>query len=498
MIALGVLLLSAIAARAVDLGVQERVLPNGLTVLVVPRAQVPLVTIHTWVRTGSADEVLGKTGLSHFHEHLLFKGTETIGTTDFAAEQELMRQQDELAARIREEERKGRGADAGQIADWRGQILDLEKRQREYIVPSEYDRLYTEAGGQSTNAGTWLDYTMFLVTLPSNKLELALWLESDRLLHPIFREFYSEREVVAQERKETVEDNPSGPYRELFDEITFPESSYQWEIIGHMREIERLTREDAYAYFRAHYVPGNMCVVMVGDIEPERAFSLAETYYGRLPSAPLPDPILSGQRRDIGERRIRVTARAMPEVDMQFITTEFGTADDPVLDVIAGVLDGESGRLNRELVVEKQVSLQCFTWNGTMRAAGRFLIGGVPAPGKTHEQLEGELWAQLERLASEPVSDEELARVKKQARAGFLRSLRDNAGIAEQLGRYWTEGGDWRLMPEWPDRIAAITAEDVQRVAATYFTRANVAVGWLQAEETPAADASAPGEAGSE
>ncbi len=484
----------AASGWAIDLGVRERVLPNGLTVLVVPRGQVPLVTVQTWVRAGSADETLGKTGLAHFHEHLLFKGTETIGTTDYQAETELMERQDALAARIRDEERKGRLADAERIAGWREEILALEQEQRRHIVASDYDRIYTEAGGTQTNAGTWYDYTAYYATVPANKLELAMWMESDRLLHPVFREFYSEREVVAQERRQTLEDVPSGPYRELLDEITFPESSYQWDIGGHLAEILRLTREDAYAFFRAYYVPANMCVVVAGDLEPDRAFALAERYFGRLPAAPTPGPILSTQRRDVGERRVRVEADATPTVDLQCITTPFGAPDDVVLDVIAGLLDGEGGRLNRELVIEKRVALACSVWNGTLRATGEFAVTAVPAPSTTHEQLEAELWAQFDRLASEPVRPEELARVKKQARAGFLRNLRSNDAIAEELGRYWAEGGDWRPMLDWPERVALVTEADVQRVAGEYLRRGNAAIGWLVTKPTAPDEDAASGE----
>lgn len=471
------------AALALDLDVHERVLDNGMTVLAVRRPRVPLVSVQVWVRVGSADEQLGRTGLAHLHEHLLFKGTGTIGTSDFARERACMERQDALDEARHAELRKGPAADADLCERLGVQIAASEEEQRQWIVPSDYDQIYADAGAQETNAGTWFDSTMYLVTVPANKLELAMWLESDRLLDPVFREFHAERDVVAQERRESVDDAPGGVYREMLMQLAQPDTPYQWEILGHAEELRRLTRGDAYAFFREHYVPGNMCLVMVGDLDPEPTLDLAERYFGRLPAAPLPEPIVSVQRIGTGQRRLVVSAEARPEVEIDLPTATFGSEDDTILDVIQGLLEGESGRLTRALVEEQGLALDCWTWNQGMRAAGMFVVGGSPAEEVPHEALEEGLWSVIEGLTSDPPSPEELAGVKKRVRAGFLRGLESSDDTAEALGNYWATAGDWHAMLTWPDRVDRVTSDDVARVAGRYFRRDNAAVGWLRASE---------------
>lgn len=482
-VGLAVLLLaspfSAVPAVSWSLDVHETVLSNGLRVLVVERRHVPLVECQVWVGVGSAYETLGRTGLAHLHEHLLFKGTRRLGTTDYEAEAALMERQDEVASRIQAEQQQRGGGDASLIAALSAELQALEEQQRQYAIPSHVDQIYRGAGATGLNAGTWFDYTFYTVTVPSNKLELAMWVDSDRFLEPVFREFYSEREVVKEERKQALEDRPSGPYQELMNAVTLPESSYSWEIIGRMSDLDQLTRAEAYEFLRTYYVPCNMCLILVGDVQADEAFGMAERYFGRLPAAQQPPRIRSRQRLDIGERRIRVEAQAMPMVRIQFPTTVFGTPEDAALEVVQGVLTGESGRLHKDLVLGRRIAVRCSAWNGTMRDSGRFVVLAAVASTSSHQEVEDALWRQVEVLQTEPVSESELGKVKKQVRAGMIRSMRDNSGLARMLGTFWAETGDWRNLLTAPDLVDAVSSEDVMAVAARYFGRRNSTVGWL-------------------
>jgi predicted Zn-dependent peptidase len=477
-----VLLLLVTPTWAWTLDVKETTLSNGMEVMVVERDHVPLVACHLWVDAGAANEDLGATGIAHFHEHLMFKGTPKIGTSDYDAETGLMERQDELAEQINAELDRGDAADMERVAELRAELMALEDQQRDHVIPSHLDRLYSEAGASGLNAGTSYDYTMYTVTVPANKVELWMWLESDRFAGPVFREFYSERQVIGEERKQVLEDEPTGPYHELLDMVTFPESTYGQEIIGTMKDIGMLTRPEAYAFFGDYYVPNNMALVLVGDVDADEVFEMAETYFGRIPASDEPDPNRTRERHNVGERRVRVEAQAQPQVDIRYITTTFGSEDDAVLDVIAGILSGESGRLYKRLVLDEQIALAVDASSYTRKVSGSFDLSAVPAEPGGHAQVEAALTDELERLATEPVSDSELEKVKKQARADLMRAVRANDFLALMMGYYWVQTGDWRGLLDTVDEIAAVTADDVMEVADKYFDRDNRAVGWLVAE----------------
>jgi len=465
------------------LDVKDTTLSNGMRVLVVERHNVPLVSCQIWVDVGSVNDALGATGIAHLHEHLMFKGTRRVGTRDYKAEVPLMEREDELAAAIDRELGKGERGDKRQVGKWREELTDLENKQREYIVPSEFDADYSSAGASGTNAMTGPDSTTYVVTIPSNKLELFMWMESDRFAQPVFREFYSERDVVTEERKQTVEDDPSGAYDELMEEMVFPETPYGFSIGGRMSDITRVTRPEAYAFYGRYYVPSNMCMILVGDVKADDAFRLAREYFGRIRPSSAPPPLRPAERLNVGQRRVLVTAKARPTVDIAFSGTTFGTKDDAVFDVVTGTINGQSGRLFKDLVVDKRIALSAGGGNDARKIAGSFYFTATPAPTATHQQVEDALWAQIEKLKTEPVDQHELDKVKKQVRAGLIRSVVSSNRLAFMLGDYWIYTGDWHGLLEYIDRIAAITADDVMRVADKYFVKENSTVGWLEQDK---------------
>ena len=285
---------------AQELNVVERTLPNGMKVLMVERHDQPTISCGWLARVGSANERPGITGLAHLFEHMMFKGTRTIGTKDAARDLELNRLQDEVQVGIREEmsilrekQRRGEIADmmdpavrTPRLTELLAKFDALVTEQRGLIVKDEMDKLYQEQGSTGLNASTSEDRTFYIVGIPSNKLELWMWLESDRLANPVFREFYSERNVILEERRQTLESRPGGTVDEAFNAMTWMAHPYSWEVIGWPSDISQVTREQGSEFFATYYAPNNITAILVGDLDVEKTWALAQKYLGRIPANP--------------------------------------------------------------------------------------------------------------------------------------------------------------------------------------------------------------------
>src|SRR5215211_5957521 len=270
--ALLALLLCSAAARAQNVPVQEVMLDNGLRVLMVPRKGDPNIAAGWITRTGSVNERPGITGLSHLFEHMMFKGTRTIGTKNIDENLKALKEMDDVRAQIRAEEKELiRRQRLGEVADIKDpkhrsekhrQLLarfdELTKRERDLMVKNEFDAIYTKAGGSGMNAGTSEDFTVYFINLPTNKLELWFWMESDRLANPVFREFYTERDVVMEERRMRTDSTPTGRYLEQFNSLFWKSSPYGWPVVGWPTDIDAISREEANAYYGTYYAPNNL------------------------------------------------------------------------------------------------------------------------------------------------------------------------------------------------------------------------------------------------
>src|SRR5262245_30873685 len=284
--------LFAVPLPAQQVPVQEHVLPNGMKLLMVPRRGSPNIAAGWVAKVGSVNERPGITGLSHLFEHMMFKGTRTIGTSNIEADLKLMEQMDAVKAEIRKEERvQLERLRLGEISDLKDpknrsakhakllqELADLEKRQKDLLVKNEFDRIYTSGGASGMNAGTDHDYTIYFINVPSNKLELWFWMESDRLMNPVFREFYAERDVVYEERRMRTDSTPTGKFDEEFDSLFWTSSPYEWPVVGWPSDLDGITREEALQYFAVNYAPNNVAAVLVGDFEPAQAKTLADRY----------------------------------------------------------------------------------------------------------------------------------------------------------------------------------------------------------------------------
>jgi len=507
LIVVGALTASSVAAQQID--VQEYTLDNGLTFLMVPRPGDPNVAAGWVAKVGSVNERPGITGLSHLFEHMMFKGTRTIGTTDIDADLANIARMDDVKAELRVEEHDlARRVRLGEIddianpanrsarhAELLAELMALEAKAATLIVKNEFDQIYTTAGASGMNAGTDQDYTVYFINVPSNKLELWFWMESDRLLNPVLREFYAERSVVAEERRLRTDSTPTGRFEEQFEALFWNASPYGWPVVGWESDLEAITRDEAQAYYDIYYAPNNLTAALVGDFDPERAKELANQYFGRLPAgrtgAP---PVRTREPRQLAEVRMTAYAETTPSVEIRYHSVADGHRDEPALVVLGSLLSGRTGRLYKSLVLENQVATGARAGQTGLKWEGYFEFSGVANRDHTPEDVEAALYAEIETLKTTLAGDRELQKVKNRFAADTFRRVAGNFGLMIQLLIADAYRG-WRSFNEDPPRLAAVTAEDVQRVAQTYFVpeRRAVAVYYRKPAVEQASGPVAPG-----
>ena len=494
--------LLAPSLQAQQVQVQEYVLENGLKLLMVPKKGDPNIAAGWLAKVGSVNERPGITGLSHLFEHMMFKGTRVIGTTDIQKDLQLMAEMDAVKEEIRGEERAQiRRLRLGEIADLRdpknrterhnqllAQMAKIEQESKGLIVQNEFDKIYTNAGASDMNAGTSEDYTLYFINVPANKLELWFWMESDRLLNPVFREFYSERDVVFEERRMRTESTPTGKFEEQFNALFWTSSPYSWPVVGWPSDLEGLTRKEALDYFAVNYAPNNITACLVGDFDPEQARRLADRYFGRLKRNPQAQPpVRTREVEQMAEKRMIAYAETNPEVEVRYHSVADGHAHEPALVVLGALLSGKTGRLYTSLVLDQKIANSVSAGQNGMKWEGYFMLNGVAKPGSTPEAVEQALYREMEKLQREKVGERELQKVKNQFAADNFRRLESRFSLMLQLLVADSNRG-WQSFNEDPKRIAAVTADDVQRVANLYFNPEKRAVALYYTRKTEAAD----------
>ena len=472
------------------MAVKEHQLSNGMKVLLLERNDAPSISGGWVARVGSVDERPGITGMAHLFEHMMFKGTPTIGTQDYEKDLEIIATQEKVRDAMRAEERRMR-------AMWRrGEITDLQdpdqktaewKRlneefkklvedHRKVIVKNEFDRIYTANGGSRMNAYTSYDHTAYFISVPANKLELFMWMESERLLRPVFREFYAERDVVFEERRMRTESTPLGKFFESFNSLFWESHPYSWPIIGWPSDIPAISKKQADAFYATYYMPQNLTLVLVGDFKTKPALAMAEKYFGRLKKGEgLPPDVVTLEQPQKAEKRFYAEAETNPNVDIYWHTPAFGHKDTYPLSVLSQVLSTRTGRLHKELVLGKKLATDTWAWQGARKYAGEFNMGAEISEGNTPEMAEQEIYRLIEQVKTEPVPATELQKVKNNFAAAEYRRLSSNHPILMQIMR--SEGlGNWREINEAGPKIQSVTPADLQRVAKKYFTKENRAV----------------------
>jgi predicted Zn-dependent peptidase len=491
-----------VSLLAQQVPVQEYVLENGLRLLMVPRKGDPNIAAGWVARVGSVNERPGITGLSHLFEHMMFKGTRAIGTSNIQEDLKLMERMDAVKAELRKEEQDQiRRLRLGEITDLKdpknrtdrhqellAQLTQLEESQKKILVKNEFDKIYTSAGASGMNAGTDYDYTVYFINVPANKLELWFWMESDRLINPVFREFYAERDVVYEERRMRTDSTPTGKFEEEFDALFWTASPYAWPVVGWPSDLDGITREEALAYFAINYAPNNLTACLVGDFDPARAKELADLYFGRLKRNPeAQPPVRTREVEQLAEKRMIAYAETNPQAQIRYHGVADGHKDEPALVVLGSLLSGRTGRLYKSLVLDQKIATNVSAGQNGLKWEGYFALGGVAKPGNTPEQVEQALYKEIEKLQKEKVGERELQKVKNRFAADNFRRLQSNFALMIQLLLADSNRG-WRTFNEDPKKFAAVTAEDVQRVANLYFKPENRTVALYYTKKTAEAE----------
>ena len=471
--------------------VVEQKLTNGLTILMVERHQTPVVSLNMTFGVGGVNEQAGQSGLAHLYEHMAFKGTRTVGTKNYEEERpileewyrvgtELEQRQRDLARKS--QERPANPEDRAAIEGLQKRFTELQEKAGQFVAGNEMALLYQRHGGVGLNAATGKDLTRYMISLPANRLPLWAALEADRMAHPVLREFYKERGVVMEERRLRNDDSPSGLLFETFTSAAFRAHPYGIPTIGWESDILSLTPADTEAFFKAYYGPGNVTIAIVGDINPKEVITLIDQTFGTIPASPSQPPIVTVEPPQRGERRVEVEFDAEPSLVIGFHKPALGHPDDYVFDVIDALLsDGLTSRLYANLVRAKRIAASVNSDSNYpgVRSPNLFVLNATPLAPHTTAEVEAAIYAEIERLKTEPVSAKELEKVLNNLDADLVRALRSNGGLASQLALYQTVAGDWRYALKSRDKIAAVTPVDIQRVATEYFRRSNRTVATL-------------------
>ena len=444
--------------------------------LVLEKTGAPTVSFVARYAVGGINERPGTTGIAHLLEHLLFKGTSTIGTRDVDAERVLFARMDAtydslLAAR----------ASGDPTAELEGRITALEDSAAVYVVSNELDRILTEAGARGLNATTTHDATTYFVELPANRAELWFALESDRMRDPVFREFYRERNVVIEERRLRIDASPAGMLAEAHGAAAFTVHPYGQPVAGHLSDLESLSRREVELYYQRYYGPNNVVVAIVGDIDAARVEAWARRYFADIPRGDDPPAVDAEEPQQADERRVVVEWDAEARLRIGWHIPPHLHPDDPALAVLGAVLTGgRTTRLQRRLVMEERIATGASAFTGPGNRDPRlFLIDALPRAPHTTEEVEAAIYEEIERLAAEGPTADELTRVHNQIAAGNVRRIEANLGLAFQLADSESLTGDWRWTFREAERLRAVTAEDVRRVAAQYLTDDNRTVATL-------------------
>jgi predicted Zn-dependent peptidase len=449
--------------------------------IVLERHATPVASFHLHVDAGAVNDPKGRTGVAHMFEHMIGKGTPSVGSKNYELERAALNEIEGLYDQLEAERNKGFRADPNAIERMQAQVKVAIDKANAYVDQNAYPRVIEENGGVGFNAGTSVDYTIFHYSLPANRAELWFLMQSDWLRGVVFREFYKERDVVREERRMRIESSPQGKLQETFIATAFSAHPYQNFIAGWGSDIENLRATDAREFFQTYYVPGNMTVAIAGDVDPKEMRRLAERYYGPLAARPMPPAPRTVEPKQEGEKRLEIESPSQPIVLMGYKRPNARHADDAVLDILSTILaSGRTGLLYKDLVRDKKISLAAGAVANMpgSKYPSLFMLYAVPAVGHSVEENERAAYAILDKLSKEPVDAAALDRAKTKLRAGVIRQLDNNPGMAMQLALYHVSYGNWRKLFTAIDDLNKVTAADVQRVAREYFGKANRTVAY--------------------
>ncbi len=470
---------SFLNAEKISLPVESFTLSNGLKVVIVKNNEVAVVSCRLYYFVGSMYEGPGTSGLSHMYEHMMFKGTKILGTNDYNKELPYIRKMDIIAENIQKLKDSGASDDDARIVKMKKEIYSLLAEQRKYIKKDEIWETYQKNGGSKLNAWTSDYLTAYLVTLPKNKVELFYWIESDRMQNPVLREFYSERDVVAEERRMRYENQPVNSYYENLLARFYTVHPFRIPTIGYMSDIQSYTRPKMEEHVRKYYTPDNAMIVLSGNIDSKKARKDIEKYFGNIPRAvKVKQNVVTREPVPEGETRYIMRAESEPRIDIMFHIPPYPHNDVFALDVIEGVFGGRTGRLYKRLVDSEKLCTDADASNSFRIHGGYFIISASLIAGTDPVTVEKIIYDEIDKIKTNPPSDEEMERVKNSIRFSYLSGLKSLERISDQIARFEAMGG-WRGMFDYTDKIISVKKEDIPAVAARYMIREKQTVGIL-------------------
>jgi zinc protease len=405
----------------------KEVLPNGLKVFALKDPNAPMAVFQIWYNAGSIHEQVGRTGLGHLLEHMMFKGTPKYG-------------------------------------------------------PKEFSKLVSRAGGVD-NAGTSKDYVYYHQKLAPDKLYISIELEADRMSNLIMdpKETLSERDVVMEERRMRYDDDPQSAVYEEVMSTAFKNNPYRWPVIGWMEDLKRITRDDIYSYYRQYYVPDNAMIIVAGNINVDEIMGKIEKAFGSIPAGSrISDPDI-GEPEQFGERRSYIKKEAeLPYVLCAYRAPNMASEDSYALEVLATVLSGgKSSRIYKSLIDEKRIALSAdASYSSLEKYPSLFYLDATALPGKSIDEVEKALYEEVEKMKKEPPDEREVQKAKNQIEAGFLMQ-QDSLFFQAQVIAMFEMLGDWKLKDRYFEGIRKVTPQDVQRVAQKYLVEDKRTVGIL-------------------
>jgi predicted Zn-dependent peptidase len=472
--------------REFEKRITEFTLANGMHFIVMERRDAPVVSFHTYVNAGSADDPAGLTGMAHMFEHIAFKGTDLIGTSDWPSEKKALDDVDTAYASLQAEQNKGRQANQAALRRLETQFKTALDRAQAFVRPNEYARIIEENGGVGLNASTGVDATQYFYSLPSNRMELWFLMESQRFLRPVFREFYKERDVVMEERRMRVESSVQGKLVEGFRADAFEAHPYRNPPGGWSSDVAALSRQEALEFYKLYYAPANITVAIVGDVDPAKAKAMAETYFGPIPARPLPPALHTQEPPQTGPRVSVLYSTAQPLLIEGYKRPDQYDKDDAAFDIAAMILSsGRTAWMYTDLVQDKRIAVaaQALPTFPGGRYPNLFVLFVAPAQGHGIDENQKALEDLVQRLKTEKVDAAALARVKAQARVGVLERLDSNRELAAMFASCYANYGDWRKLFTTLDDYSKVTADDIQRLARKYFTPENRTIAYTLAPQ---------------
>ena len=443
--------------------VKTYTLSNGIKVVFYRRGDAPVFAGAVVVRVGGSDEVMGQTGISHLFEHMAFKGTRTVGTKDYGAERRLLQRLEDLAAASH----AGQKLNAEQQKEWDA----THEKLRELWISDDFTVRYEKNGAVGQNATTDKEFTKYFVNLPRSAFEFWCKMEADRLMSPVMRQFYQERDVVLEERRMRSEDDPGGKLYELLLGIAYQRHPYRAPVIGYERDIRSLTASQLEVFRRRYYVPKNIVVSLVGRVDPERDIQVVEEYFGSLPSAPEIERDIPEEGPQEGERRVQLSMAASPEVIIAYRKPNYPDPNDPPISVMAEILaGGRTSPLYTELVKRRQLAASIGQDEGPGVVYPNLLMfeATVKAPHSTDEVINA-FDAVIHRFIRQGPTEEQLDMAKRSIGMEYISHLSSNQSLALDFATSQLAFGTWRASVDWYDQMMKVSVDDVRRVAAAYL-----------------------------